>query len=166
MRVQTATIAMLLLGMLTGATAGAADPAWSTQRDKSVMLYFAKSFGGSPQQNPSPYAFGLRLQRDSLQRQDLPQLWTRPMPLLDLRYSFGAQQTFAVNGLRAFDSADSSASESQASSDLARRHPGWTAALIIVTVAAAACVFKTGICEDDSRRESPGLESPGLGSGG
>ena len=160
MRTSKAFVCTLLCAFTTVTLAE--PPGQPVEREKAVMLYFTKSFGSDQKQNRSPLAFGFKLQQSSLFGT------TRPIELLDARYSLNGRKTFALGGLNAFDSAndssnDSSGESTASSSKLWTEHPGWTAAMVALAVLGAMCATETLICEGGGGYDGPG-ESPGLGS--
>ncbi len=132
-------------------SAAAAEPWAESPRDSAVMLYFSKSFGHQ-RSGGIPPAFGLRLERQ------LSQDWQRPVALFDARYSLGGRQQFLIGGLNAFDTGSSGAESSAASGDFSRKHPGWTAAMIVGAVLAGMCIADW--CRDDDRYDGEGTQDP------
>jgi hypothetical protein len=159
-------IVCLLLGAASAASA--IEPLREAPREKALMLYFSKSFGGPAKRLDAPMNFGLRLQQSAAFDA------ARPLSLVDMRYSLDGRGTLALAGVSAVslklalgeeEGADSSGNSSSASTEISIRHPGWTAAGIVAALFAGACSFEWGICEDDkkeySRTETPGPTGPG-----
>jgi hypothetical protein len=158
MRMSKALVCTLLSAFTTVTLA--AETARPEAREKAVMLYFTKSFGSDQKRNRTPLAFGIKLQ------QSAPFGATRPIALLDARYSLSGRKTFALAGLN-LDSATGSSDESSTSSTtssatLSHEHPGWTVAMIALAVLGTACATETLLCESGGRRSTS--ESPGLGN--
>jgi hypothetical protein len=153
--------ALILSALLAAATgASAAEYGRESPRDKAVMLYFSKSFGGTKSHAPAPLAFGLRLQQSS------PFEPARAVALIDARHWLGGRGALAFGGVPVLSLGEdgSSGQSSDASASVGREHPGWTAAMIVVAVLGGMCLAEWGICEDDDPEYS-GTESPGPSPG-
>jgi hypothetical protein len=116
------------------------------------MLYFSKAFGSGQPDNMRPFAFGLRLQQQSML--DL----SRPVALFDARYSLGGRKQFLIGGLNAFEtsgasgngsSSESSGEGASGSGNWSQKNPGWTIALVVLTVAAGGCLIDWCQSDDD-----------------
>lgn len=146
MKISRTSLCAGLSGLLIAGLAAGAEPAMlgvpgANERDKAVMLYFTKSFGGTERKRRAPLAFGLRYQQSPTY--DM----SRAYPLMDLRYSIGGRKTVALGGALMLDSSiDSSADNSW---DNPWLYVGAAAGL-----AAALCALEQVLCED-SRRRSP-----------
>jgi hypothetical protein len=150
MKISKTSLYAAVSGLLITGLAVAAEPALlgapgANERDKAVMLYVTKSFGGTARRPSAPLAFGLRYQQSSTY--DV----TRTYPLMDLRYSLGGRRTVALGGALMLDSsADSSAG------------PSWDNPWLYVGaaagLAAALCALEEVLCEDKSSR-SPGTST-------
>ena len=147
------TLATVLTAtLLTAATCASAAPpeiGGARENSRAVMLYFAKSFGSSRSGERAPLAFGLGLRHSALDRP------ARPMPLLEARFSSNRAPTLTLAG--ALNFGDSSSSEN--SSQIAREHPGWTAAAVVAAALAGMCATETWICES-GRNYPRNSESP------
>ncbi|MEO8063835.1 MAG: hypothetical protein ABI821_13925 [Pseudomonadota bacterium] len=139
-----ARVVLIVSALLAAASVAAAEP----PREKALMLYFSKSFGGTGNRAPAPLAFGLRLQQSS-------PFDGRSFALVDARYSFGGTHTLGFGGIPLLSlgeedgaDADSSGDSSGAFRGFAREHPGWTAAAIVGALLGGACLAAWGICED------------------
>lgn len=151
------TFAVAAFLVATAASAGPVQASGAPEQNRAVMLYFAKSFGGSGARERQPLAFGLRFQQTS------PLDVNRQVSFLDARYSLGGRRQLLMAGLNAFDSSaegGSSGASGTSSGAMSEQHPGWTAAAIVLAVLGGMCGFELGLCEHDGR---PGTsESPGL----
>lgn len=156
-------IACLLLGVATSVSA--IEPAQQAPREKALMLYFSKSFGGPARQIDAPLNFGLRLQQSSSFDA------SRALSLVDLRYSLDGRGTLAFASVPALslqlslgeeEGKDSSGESSSASTTISTRHPGWTAVAIVAALFAGACSFEWGVCEGDDKKdyETPAPTTP------
>ncbi len=139
-----------------------AEPQTAAPREKAVMLYFTKSFGSEQQQNRSPLAFGLRLQQSASFDA------TRPIALLDARYSLGGRKTFALAGLNAFESTNDSSQESSGQSSVSsdniwKEHPYLTSVAVVLAVLGIMCGTETLICEGGRRYRQGELDTLQLG---
>ncbi|MBC8026403.1 MAG: hypothetical protein H7Y89_10450 [Steroidobacteraceae bacterium] len=149
MKISRTSLCAGLSGLLIAGLAAGAEPAMlgapgAHERDKAVMLYFTKSFGGTARQPRTPLAFGLRYQQSPAY--DM----SRVYPLMDLRYSLGGRKTVALGGALMLDSSiDSSAG------------PSWDNPWLYVGaaagLAAALCALEEVLCEDN--RRSPGTST-------
>jgi hypothetical protein len=155
---------LILSALLMAATGAAAEPPRESPRDKALMFYFSKSFGGTKGHAAAPLAFGLRLQQSS------PFDAGRAVALVDARRWVGGPRTLAFGGVPVFSlgGEDGSSGESStASASLGREHPGWTAAMIVAAVLAGMCLAEWGICEDNDPESTetgtPGGPTPGTG---
>ena len=129
---------VLLSVLLTGASAApASEPLQPPLREKALMVYFSKSFGGTQRQNRQPLAFGLRLQ------QTTPFDVSRAVSLLDMRYSLGGRKALLAADVLLLDSSSSGHSLGVESW---KEHWG-LAVGVGVGVVVAACAFRVGICE-------------------
>ena len=154
----------ILSALLMAATAAAAEPQRESPRDKALMIYFSKSFGGTNGRAPSPLAFGLRLQQSS------PFDAGRAVALVDARHRLGGSRTLSFGGVPVFSlggERGSSAESNDASGSIGAANPGWTAAMIVVAVLGGMCLAEWGICEDDKdpSPDSPGTPGPTPGTG-
>jgi hypothetical protein len=138
-----------LSGLMIAGTAAAVEPAMlgapgANERDKAVMLYFTKSFGGTARRPSAPLAFGLRYQQSPMY--DM----ARAYPLMDLRYSLGGRKTAALGGALMFDTSIES------SADNSWDNP-WLYVGAAAGLAAALCLMEEVLCEKNSpNRETPG----------
>jgi hypothetical protein len=154
---RSATV-LILSALLMAATAAAAEPQRESPRDKALMFYFSKSFGGTKGHAPVPLAFGLRLQQSS------PFDAGRAVALVDARQWLGGPRTLAFGGVPFFSLGGedgSSAESSAASASIGSENPGWTAAMIVAAVLAGMCLAESVICEDDDEPEYSPPETPG-----
>jgi hypothetical protein len=150
MKISKTSLCAVLSGLAISGLAAGAEPAMfgapgANGRDKAVMLYITKSFGGTARLPRTPLAFGLRYQQSPTY--DM----SRVYPLMDLRYSLGGRKTVALGGALMLDSSiDSSADNSW---DNPWLYVGAAAGL-----AAALCALEEVLCEDKSSR-SPGTST-------
>jgi hypothetical protein len=154
-------LACLLLGI--AASASAIEPVQEGPREKALMFYFSKSFGGPTTQPARPVNLGLRLQHTS------PLDLNQSVSLIDLRYALDGRGTLALAGVPALslrlglgdeEGSDSSGNSSSASTKISNRHPGWTAVAIVGALLAGACLFEFGVCEGDSDDPDSTYEPP------
>jgi hypothetical protein len=136
--------------------ASAAEPA-APERDKALMLYFARPIGPSPGRSHSPFTYGLKL------RQSSPFDFRRAMDLVDFRFSGARRPSLVLAGTLSFDSTGTSSEESStASSNTAwsMKHKGMTITLVTLGLIGLACLAEVGLCEsdddDDYETSSPG----------
>jgi hypothetical protein len=158
---------LLLSALLGAASASAADAQRESPREKALMLYFSKSFGGTSDAR-MPLAFGLRLQQSSSFDTG------HAVALVDARYWLGGPRILALGGVPALsfgnDRDEEEEEETGSSGDLSgavtgfgKRHPGWTIAAIFAAVLGGACLAEWGVCEDDPR--DPEYVPPGTNPG-
>lgn len=156
MKISKASLLAAVSGLCIAGVAAAAEPVWpgaprATERDKAVMLYFTKSFGGTERRQKTPLAFGLRYQQTSVI--DASAVY----PLMDVRYSLGGRKTVALGGALMLDSLDSS-------TDGSWRNP-WLYVSVAAGLAVLLCAAEEVFCEDSPRRyESPPPTTPGTGT--
>ncbi len=142
---------LCIAGVAAGTEPVRSDAPGANERDKAVMLYFTKSFGGTEQRQQTPLAFGLRYQQTSVI--DVSHVY----PLMDVRYSLGGRKTVALGGALMLDSLDSSTEGSW-------RNP-WLYVSAAAGLAVMLCALKEVFCEDGPRRyETPTPTTPGTGS--
>jgi hypothetical protein len=151
----------MVSALLAAASTAAAEP----PREKALMLYFSKSFGGTHARSSAPLAFGLRLQQSS-------PFDGRAFALIDARYSlagpralaFGGIPVLSLGGEDAHDDADSSGDSSGTFRGFAKDHPGWTAVAIVGALLGGACLAAWGICEDPENDPEPDPTYPPTGT--
>ena len=129
------------LSVVAASAGQAAEPLTPPAREKALMLYFSKSFGGSDRQARNPLAFGLRLQESTLSDA------ARSVPLLDLRYSLDGRAMLIAADVLRWDPSDSSDDPESSMPSSAGQHWGIYVAAGI-GVLAVACATHVGICED------------------
>lgn len=76
----------------------AAEPSRQFEREKVLMLYVTKSFGGTRHGAQAPLALGLRLQQSS------PLDFHRTLDVFDFRFALGGRTTLSSGGALMFDS--------------------------------------------------------------
>jgi hypothetical protein len=140
-------VLLMVSALLAAASAAAAEP----PREKALMLYFSKSFGGTHDRSSAPLAFGLRLQQSS-------PFDGRAVALVDARYSFAGPRALAFGGIPVLSlggeddaDADSSGDSSGAFRGFAKDHPGWTAVAIVGALLGGACLAAWVVCEDPEK---------------
>jgi hypothetical protein len=154
MKISKTSLLAGVSGLLVAGLAAGTEPVMlgapgTTERDKAVMLYFTKSFGGTERKARTPLAFGFRYQQSPMY--DM----SRAYPLMDLRYSIGGRKTVSLGGALMLDSSiDSSADNSW---DNPWLYVGAAAGL-----AAALCALEEVLCEKNSRRNTD-TSTPGTG---
>jgi hypothetical protein len=152
---------LILSALLMAATGAAAEPPRESPRDKALMIYFSKSFGGTKRHAAAPLAFGLRLQQSS------PFDAGRAVTLVDARHWLGGPRTLAFGGVPVFslggedEEGSTSQGSSAASNSLGEMHPGWTAAMIVAAVLGGMCLAEWGICKGNSRPSTDTSDPPG-----
>jgi hypothetical protein len=129
----------------------AAEPGQPSMREKSVMLYFTKSFGSDQKQNRAPLALGLRLQ------QSAPFDTTQSIALLDARYSLDGHKSFALAGLNAFESSHESSEGLPGTSSIRRirKHPGVAATIFALGAVGISCATKNWPCKSSGGYRDP-----------
>jgi hypothetical protein len=150
MKISKTSLCAAVSGILITGLAAGAEPALTgapgaNERDKAVMLYVTKSFGGNARRPDAPLAFGLRYQESSTY--DL----ARTYPLMDLRYSLGGRKTVALGGALMLDSLDSSTEGSW-------RNP-WLYVGAAAGLAVMLCALEEVFCEDKPRSPSTSTET-------
>jgi len=134
-------IAVALLA--SAAAASAAEPSGAPARQKALMVYFNKSFGGTGQRRHQPLAFGLKLQQSDAY-QDEPSF-----DLIDLRYSLGHRATLTLANavqLTAFNDGKESSSSSSIGPSF-DKNPVATVVVATVAIAGGLCLAKKVICK-------------------
>jgi hypothetical protein len=151
------TILIAAASMFCMANLALAAPPGASPREGALMLYVSKSFGGGGAKAAKPLAFGLRLDRISLDDSG------RGIALFDARLSLSGRTTLAAAGVPLFDSRLQGQRwfASFGSSGAWGGARGW--AIAAIAAAGAACLAEFGICEDDDDSESDDSYTPGQG---
>jgi hypothetical protein len=149
------TILIAAASMFGMANLALAAPPGASPREGALMLYVSKSLGGGSAKAARPLAFGLRLDRISLDD-------GRGVALFDARMSLSGRTTIAAAGVSMFDSGLEGQRwfASFGSSGAWGGARGW--AIAAIAAAGAACLAEFGICEDDDS-ESDDSYTPGQG---
>lgn len=136
--------------------ASAAEPLSAPERDKQLMLYFAKSFGSTQRQNRMPFTYGLKLQQSS------PLDFRRTIDVVHLRLSGAGRSSLLLAGTLSFDSTgESSQDSSDDSSNVAwsMKHKGMTITLVGLGLIGLACLAKWQICESSDGYEQTSTDT-------
>lgn len=152
-------VLMVCTALATVATcASAAEPQGAPARDKTLMLYFAKSFGSTQRQNRTPFSYGLKLQQSS------PFDVGRTIDVADLRLTGAGRPSLVLAGTLSFDSTgDSSQESSGASSNTAwsMKNKGMTITLVGLGLIGLACLAHVGLCKDGDENEGSSTDTSG-----
>ena len=159
-----AVVTFLAAALLTAtvASADSSQPGGAPERNRAVMLYFAKSFGSTQKQNRTPLAFGLRLE------QGAPLELHRSVAIADFRYSLGGVReihTFGALAMRLGDDEVGKPSSSSSSGLPIKEHPVATGVVIGLGILGLACATETGLCKGGRSYERTSQPSTPTGPG-